>query len=415
MKRLILIAAASTLTLSIAGAGAFFFFRHPQSADQEHVADADGELRSAASEHEEPRVRVEAARLIDELGHVQDRVVQGDRTALTDQTRLLRSIAKEIRTYAKSDWANDVNVRTALLYVLSGGDARVLRPLLEVNEDQPGHALSQGIMSYALGQAARARTLFEDIDPRSLDVSLVGPFSLARASLYLNDDHAKAIEFLDDARLSCPHTAIHEAAARREIPILLKSGNSSRALMIANSYIREFGKSIYAWKLYREFSEELAKRPESEETEIIARLVEALDDRTRQYASPLYLAISNSALRRGRLKLSKFAAERVLEAAGANDDDVERAKLYLAAAQAPSDEAMNAKAALDRIPIEKLSEDDNEIREVAGYIAQAVASEPKPGHQVASTADDGLTATTAALDKANRLLQSADEIGSGDK
>ncbi len=93
---------------------------------------------------------------------------------------MLNDIAREVRRFGPEDWGDYVNVRTSLLYVLSGGDARVLKPLIESNSlSDADQKLAAGIMSFAEGQTRAARKYFKDIDPRSLDVSLVGPFALA--------------------------------------------------------------------------------------------------------------------------------------------------------------------------------------------------------------------------------------------
>ncbi len=432
MKRLPLIIGGLFVALSGVAAGtAFYFDRSLIFGETKDVPAAVRAVPDYSSKPDlETQTRKDALGLVEQLGAVQDRIIRGDRTVLTNQARLLNDIAREVRRFGPEDWGDYVNVRTSLLYVLSGGDARVLKPLIESNSlSDADQKLAAGIMSFAEGQTRAARKYFKDIDPRSLDVSLVGPFALARASLYLDDDGAKAIELLDDARLACPHTAIDEAAARREIPTLVNTGNIARAMMMTTSYVREFGKSIYAWKLFREFSEAAAKRSELDDATIVDQLSGSIDDKDMQTASELFTDMAGEALLQGRLKLAKAAADRVLKIEAATPGNLAKARLYVAAAEAPSVAAGDALRALDQVTADRLSDEDTEIREVAGFIAKTVAGDELSVGQGSTPTSSSVRAqassasgqdavapnAAAALGKADAILKEADLIISGSK
>jgi len=418
MKRLALISAASVVALSGIAAGSAFYFRpklifgeNKPAPRLDHAVPSYNQRPS-----NEMRATKETLRHVEQLGAIQDKIIRGDRTALAEQGRVLSDIAHDVRNFGPEDWKNYVNVRTSLLYVLSGGDAHVLAPLID--SDTLGAAdqrLAEGIVSFAQGQTKAARKLFMKIDPRSLDVSLVGPFALARASLYLDDNQEKAVELLDDARLACPHTAIDEAAARREIPLLIGTGRNDRAIMLTRSYVREFGKSIYAWKLFRDFAEAIAKRSDMEGSETIDKLANSLDPEDMQKASELFIDISGEALLQGRLKLARDAAERVLKIDGISPEILDKAHLYQASAEAPSDDAGKALRALNQITADRLSDEDTEIREVAGFIANSVVGdkiEKAHGSTAASrTGEDPILPKAAAvIGKADELIHEADQI-----
>ena len=419
MMRLALIGAAAVFALASVATGAAVYLRPAFVFGplEETAIPGHGVPTLVEDENERMQVRRRALVLVEQLGAVQDRIIRGDRAALADQARLLNEIARQIRRFTDEDWSDYVNVRTSLLYVLSGGDAHVLKSLVDRNTLSPvDQKLASGIMSFAEGQSLRARALFEGIDPRSLDVSLVGAFALARASLYLDDNHTKAIDLLDDARLAGPHTAIDEAAARREIPILLNEGNTERALMLTVSYAREFGRSIYAWKLFREFSEAATKHSELDNPATVDRLAESFDESNEEAASELFVDLAGEALLQGRLKLAAAAANRVLKMEKASPENIERARLYLAAAEAPSSDASKALKALDQITADRLSEDDIEIREVAGFIARTVVGgndmENSPSASALGTpqAEQGTSAQATAAIKASAALKNADAI-----
>ncbi len=418
MKRLALIAAASVVALSGVAAGSAFYFR-PELIFGEDKPEPrlDHAVPSYAQKpSNEMRARMKALQQVEQLGAIQDRIIRGDRTALAEQARVLSDIAHDVRHFGPEDWKDYVNVRTSLLYVLSGGDAHVLAPL--IGSDTLGAAdqkLAEGIVSFAQGQTKAARKLFMEIDPRSLDVSLVGPFALARASLYLDDNHEKAVELLDDARLACPHTAIDEAAARREIPLLIGMGRKDRAIMLTTSYVREFGKSIYAWKLFRDFAEATAKRSDMDDSGTIDALANSLDPKDMQNVSELFIDIAGEALLQGRLKLARAAAERVLKIDGASPESLEKARLYQAAAEAPSADAGKALQALNQITADRLSDEDTEIREVAGFIANSVVGDKiENAHHGAGAPgiakDPILPKAAAVLGKADALINEADQI-----
>ncbi|HXE00700.1 MAG TPA: hypothetical protein VN623_01990 [Hyphomicrobium sp.] len=414
MKRIGLIASAFLLFAGVV-AGAFYYLMpkltlaetlpelHPGHAIASYAGQSEADAQS----------RKRTLDLVEALGGVQDRIIGGDREAIADQSRLLSEIAGVIRYFEKKDWDDYVKLRASFVYVLSGGDPEVLKPY--VNGSTPNEAdrkLAHGIMSFAQGQTKVARKLFQDIDPRSLDVSLVGPFALARASLYLDKDGSKAIYLLDEARLASPNTAIEEAAARREIPLLVSSGDAIRGMMLAADYVHRFGKSIYARKLFRDLSQAVAQRDDMDDAAVITGLMGAIEGTDQQVRAKLLLNMSAEALLHGRLVLAKTAAGEVLKMGNGSAEDQEKARLYQAAAEAPSSRATDALKVLDEIAADQLSDQDTEIRAVAGYIARVVVGgEPANVAQAdPAAAQMPLGKTTAEEPKVASALESADAI-----
>jgi len=432
VKRIVLIAAISLVLLTGIGAGAFYYLKSvpSNSADSVaiHLGHAVPSYSDEAAMQAEPRKRI--LRLVEDLGGVQDQIIRGNRAAVADQNRLLADISHVVRHFAQQDWDDYVNVRASLVYVLSGGDAGVLKPFVSGNTpNDADQKLAQGIMNFAQGQTKAARKFLKDIDPRSLDVSLAGPFALARASLYVEQEPAKAIELFDEARLSSPHTAIEEAAARREIPLLVGMGDTTRAMMLAADYVRRFGKSIYARKLFRDFAEAVAKRDGLDEATVVVGLTAATEGADQQVRTDFLLDMAGEALLRGRLVLAKAAASEALKIGKGSEEDLDKARLYGAAAEAPSKSAADAIKVLDRIVADRLSDEDTEIREVAGYIARAVAGDgpandaqaaPNGRHELGAEAGTGklaraaeVPAVTSALENADATLKQAELLISG--
>jgi len=401
VKRVGLIAGMLFLLLS-AATGAVLYWKPEIISAESKSEDQSPNATAVHADRSEAEIgkRKNLLRLIGDLGNVQDKIIRGDREALGEQGRLLREIAAAIRGFGQNDWDDYVNMRAAFIYVLSGGNPDVLTPLL--NSDSVNgndKKLAQGISDFARGRAKSARKLLQDVDPRLLDVGLTGPFALARGSLYVDQDQDKAIGLLDEARLSSPHTAIEEAAARREIPLLLKAGDDARAIMLAGDYVRRFGRSIYAWKLFGDFAEAAAKRDEFNNDAVVRDLIARTEDTDQQAISELLLDLSGQALLSGKLELAKASAGEVVRLAKLSEEDLDKARLYKAAAEAPSGHAAEALQVLGRMDVNRLSEEDIEIRKVAHHVARVVVgADIAPSHRQESKKQDATAGSQAAQD-----------------
>ncbi|HVZ04391.1 hypothetical protein [Hyphomicrobium sp.] len=415
MKRIVLIAAAGFALLSSIGLGVYLYQRQSgatkTTATARHLAPKPG---AAASNSIPPRTE-DVPHLVADLGQVQDKIVYGDRSALADQGRLLAKISSVLRNFPKKNWEDYENIRSAFVYVLSGGDYGVLQPLIESGVlSEADKTLAEGIGLYARGQSSAARKILLDIDPRSLDVSLVGPFALARASFYIGHDNKKAIEFLDEARLAAPHTAIEEAAVRREIALLVEAGDRPRAVMLMADYVRRFGKSIYAWKLFQDFATALAKQDDQDGSGVVEDLASTTTTADKNARTKLFLNLAGEALLYGKIVLAKAAAKATLHLKPESQIDVDKATLYEAAASAPTANAERALKTLNGLAGDHLSDDDSEIHEVADYIARTVSgddikADAKPGvRPIGPAADAKRSASSLALPRVAGAIESAD-------
>jgi chemotaxis protein MotC len=430
MKRIALIAAAAFVLLSGIGGGAYLFFASGVLSKAPALAGKPGHKSVASSDAGSPsadRGR-NLRRLLDNLGAIQDKVIYGDRDALSEQGHVVAEISSALRQFTKEDWNDYANVRAAFVYVLSGGDVAVLKPLIKSGVlSQADEQLAQGIMQFAQGRASDARKSLSEVDPRSLDVSLVGPFALARSTFYIDHDNAKAIALLDEARLASPHTAIEEAAARREIAILVSAGDTTRAMMLVADYLRRFGKSVYSWKLFRDFAVAVTKREGLDSSKIVDKLVATTTTADVKARTNLFLSLASEGLLRGRIALAKAAASEVLALKPESPEDLDKALLYQAAAEAPTSHAQDALQMLQHISGDRLSDEDMAIHEVAGEIASAVSGktpELTRAQTTAAVGTDGGKLTSdplksprvaGAIKSADAALKEADLIISGDE
>jgi chemotaxis protein MotC len=423
MKRLVVISIAAVVLLAGVGIGAFFYLNSGKvfetaAPGMPVTRKAEAAISAAGAKGDQGS---ELRRLVERLGVVQDRVVRGDQSALTEQGRLLVAISELLRKFKKRDWENYANVRSAFIYVLSGGDYGVLKPVAD-NDTlyEADRTIAQGIILFAQGKTSAARKLLSDVDPRALDVSLVGPFALARGSFYINHDNAKAIALFDEARLACPHTAIEEAAARREIPLLIDGGDIPRSIVMMGDYLRRFGNSVYAGKLFRDFSAAAAKRDDFEGSDAIGKLTAGTSSADKQARIDFYLAMAAEALPRGRIVLAKAAASAALSLKPESMEEIDRATLYQAAAEAPTTRAGNALNALHQVAVDRLSDGDSDIHGAAGYIASTVTKVRSAGRSGAPAASGEnparppeLTRFANSVDSADAALKEADSVMSG--
>src|SRR6185312_4220885 len=144
----------------------------------------------------------------------------------------------------------------------------------------------------------------------------------------------------------------------------------------------------------------------------------------------LFLDMAGEALLHGRLALAKAAADEALKTNPNTAEDLDKARLYEAAAQAPTADAADALKALQQISVDRLSDDDTEIHEVAGYIAHTVtgveltssaerhARGEQAGTANSNSKNSGKAASevshiAGAIANADAALQQADMVISG--
>lgn len=196
--------------------------------------------------------------LVRSLRALQDRIAQGDTAAHAAQRKLVAEIAEEMVAANATVWSDPRNARAAIIYALSGGEPRVLKPLFRVRA-LPGidDKLLNGALAYSEGRNAEAAELLANIDPRALDPSLGGHVALVRSTLVAGKDAAKAIPLLDDARLLAPGTLVEEAALRRQTFLVAVAGDRDGFEMLASQYMRRFPNSVYAGSFREQYAMEI--------------------------------------------------------------------------------------------------------------------------------------------------------------
>lgn len=311
------------------------------------------------------------------LSALQSRIINGDERAHASQRSLLDYMATVIRTAPDSDWQDARNVRVVIAFVLGGGDPRVVRPIVDklVGQDATTR-VAQASVLYAEGKLREARAIFEKIDARTLETSLAGHVALIKGVLFDGVNRVAALKQLDDARLLSPGTIVEEAALRRAIPLVGRSGDFDKFSYLMSRYLRRFGQSIYAPGLAPQLASVVTSPGFMNSPERYAELDRVISLARPELAHEIYLAVAQKGVGEANTELVRFAAERAEKLAKRDSVDGERARLYGAAVMVVSDEMDEGLERLMSIRKSRLGRTDVEIVDAAFRVATAVRQPP---------------------------------------
>lgn len=317
--------------------------------------------------------------LVRALRVLQDEIARGNHEAHRAQQKLMADLPAQLMAARPEHWKEPRNARAAIVYVLSGGDPRVLRKLLGrggVSSIAPD--LMQGALAYAEGRSKDARALLLGIDARRLDAGLAGAVALAQSVLIVEADPEKASDFLDQARLLAPGTLVEEAALRRQILLLPSAGQLDRLRLLLSRYIRHFGRSYYARAFWRQLAAQVASLEQPEQMKQLARLEvlsAGLEDDDRR---DLYLALAREGMARGRIELVRFATRHALHGMKPSGAEALRPQVYEAVASVLTEDYEQAVSKLVAIRRERLAKEDAELVDAALSVAGQIRRPPEP-------------------------------------
>lgn len=355
-----------------------------------------GVAAGSRAEPAEQSSRLQVYELVRSLAVLQNRVVSGDQRAHTSQRALLDHIAGVIKASPDADWQDPRNVRAVINFVLSGGDPKVVRPIIgKLAGGEEIAQIAEASVLYAEGQSREARKLFEKIEPRKLDRSLGGHIALVKGALLDGVDRAGAFANLSDARLLSPGTIIEEAALRRSIPIVGRMRNFDQFSYLLARYLRRFGASIYAPGLLPQVAVVIATHRFVNSEDRLARLERVIALSQPKLAQEFYLMLAQTGVAQGDTELVRFASERAAQLSEQSSVDGERAKLYGAAVMVASEQMDEGLARLMSIEKSRLERADAEVADAALLVATAVRQWPDETKAVPPEAGAGEDAMEA--------------------
>ena len=414
MNRKMIIAAVAVLALAFSGTATFLAWRAGiVTFSAHHTATAPALEQDDVSP---PRDGMTSVR---KLFRFQDQVAKGDRDAIRVQYEMMDTIADEFRSFKRKDWAEPKNVQAMMAYVLSGGRTEVVEAFLATQlASHEQELLAKGVLSFALRRPKTAIKQIGDLETRTLERPLVSVVSLALASLYAEEDTDRSIGLFDDARLHAPSTAIEESAIRRQVPLLIKAQDVTRAGSLIARYIRVFGKSPFAPRFYLELATAFSEFDEAKAVIAMKSVDDALSDRPGDIKSAFFLDVARAALIAGKIELAKAAADIVALSAPSETAAIDKAKLYAAAASAATEAADRVLPELLSATEDNFDDDEKSIRAAAEKIARsvveagAVVPVAAPSPELNSDASTSMSpdGVLAVVQKAGIALKAADRL-----
>jgi chemotaxis protein MotC len=346
------------------------------------------------------------------LQNVQAAIAQGDQAAYAAQPKVLREISDAIGAAKPEVWRNSRESRAAIIYVLSGGQPRILMRLIENGTlPQDDEKLMRGAIAYQLGHEAEARHLIGDVDPKTLGPALGGQLAFVQSILLTSTDQKKAIALLDLARLMMPGGLVEEAALRREAFLVADGAapDPDKFMALAGQYLGRFPKSPYADNFLRAFTATLIRLHLTDDVANLPKIEAMTQTVERDPRRALFLMIARAALVGGKIAMADVAATKALTLAQADTPDEARGKFYQAAARSLSDQHEVAIAQLQAIDLKKLPKADEALLTAARTMARhvyektAVAPETPPPSPPNDSAAETIQLAEAALKKAQQM------------
>jgi chemotaxis protein MotC len=358
--------------------------------------------------------------IIRSLHALQDQMVLGNTAARAAMPAFSAQLAEKLLAVDPTVWREPRNARAAVTYVLSGGSPRVAKKVLESgNCPSQEKKLLEGALAYIEGHEARAETLLSDVDPRSLESILGGHIALVQAALAAKDDSGKAIQLLDVARILAPGTLVEEAALRREIFLLDETGDFDKFVAMSGQYIRRFRNSAYADNFRQHFSEAIARLHIDGSPEQLAQLDDLLSGLSANEQLRFYLLIAQSSIIKGRIDVTRFAADRAEHLAKADSVEACRAQLYDSAASILASNYDQGVAQLEDLDSARLPQDDTLLKQAALALARQIRQLPQPdlsaadqnqSSEVPAALDGPVSESAMTIAVAQKSLSDSDEL-----
>jgi chemotaxis protein MotC len=349
--------------------------------------------------------------LVRSLQAVQDGIANGNAEAHGGLPALIRQIGEKFLAADPALWSDPRNGQALVVFLLSGGAPRVARklPRDRINVDE---RLFNAALAYVEGGQDEAKELLKDVNPRLIPSSLGGQIALVQGTLLASSDPSRAIERLDDARLLSPGTLVEEAALRREVLLVGQAEDFDKFEFLTFVYIRHYRNSVYAGDFWQRFSSTLTRSSLASDERRFVRVSAMLDQLDRANRLKLYLALSRTALVRGRLALARLAGEQALPLSPEEFPDHERAHLFRGAARALTDDYEGGLAELKAVERSRLPERDSYILDAT---LQLVLDVRKPTTELPTgfgadnppptSARLDLTSSTTTLARAHEQLE----------
>ena len=354
--------------------------------------------------------------LVRELQTFQDQAVLKSKNARAQQTDFIAKVAAQLANFDASAWADRRNARAAVIYVLSGGDPRVLSKLLGSGaalgvDDQ----LVKGALAYGERRDSEATQLLDGVDVETLDRSVGGHVALVRALLVAKSDQRKAIALLDRARIIAPGTMVEEAALRRQAILAAKVGDLDAFEALSSQYFRRFASSIFERSFERQFAKEVVSKTYAADAKRLPKLEKLLRGLSEIQRRATCLAIAEEGIAVADVEIVRFAARLAGMDAKAQPLEAMRMLLFEAAAVVATPDHEQGRMALRLVDKSKLGAREEGLLYAATAVADEISRPPSlvqgdeqaqapTGEQDSSVSSSAISAAQAAIARVDGLL-----------
>ena len=336
------------------------------------------------------------------LQELQTGMAFGKVRARDDQANVVADIGRQISAAPESVWADQRNARAAIIWLLSGGSAHVMRrTLLARNWPAIEREIALGALAFVEGRATQAREILLKFDPGRMDPALGGQLALVQAALVLPESHDRAIHALALARLIAPGTLVEETALRRQISLVGETSDAASFANLSRQYSRRFSGSLYAQDFRHAFADTFTRIGISAGNEQVAQLAPILDGFDADERCRLAILIARASLIEGAWHSAVTFAERVMRAPVGDSCDGSRARLYFAAARISHPDHASDVMTLEMLDPSRLQEEDRALRKASLAYAYLVTRWPEPVPPEVG-ADGSSPASLSAAEKALR-------------
>jgi chemotaxis protein MotC len=330
--------------------------------------------------------------LVAGLQNSQAEIAQGDLAAYAAQPKLLRDIAEAFSATKPEVWRNPRQAHAAIVYILSGGQPRVVMRLIESGALPPAdEKIMKGALAYVLSHQTEALKLLGDIDPKSLEPALGGQIAFVQSVLLTMIDAKKAVALLDLARLLMPGGLVEEAALRREVFLVGDNvRDAQKFVTLAGQYLGRFPKSPYADNFLRSFTATVIRLGLAEDVDSFPKLERMIETLGADDRRAFFLTIARAALVSGKIAMADVASTKALTLAQVDSGDEARGRLYQGAARSLTDQYETGLAQMQAIDAKKLVKRDAALLAAARNVARRIREKPPapPVSTPAMAADD---------------------------
>ncbi len=349
---------------------------------------------------------------------IQDQIVLGNANAKARLPQVIMQLSERLLAAKPEVWRDAKNARSAVVYTLSGGPAKVIRKVIEIGlSPAPDLELMRATLAYAEGRHEDAKKSLSQIDASTLAPAVGGHIAMIQSALVAKDDPREALRLLDKARVMLPGTLVEEAALRRALVLAEEISDIDKFADLSREYVWRFPHSEYFDSFRRQFAEavihfSLAAGPN--ELAKIEKLIGTLEPASQLR---LYLQIGRRGIITGKAGAALVAAMKAKQLSQDGTSERARADFYMAAAHLLTGQIETSVEELSLVDGRQLPRQDIELKDATASLAKLIAdpstmaSGPAAAEApIASNPSSASASAAALIDIVQQKLGQTDDV-----